>query len=76
MPPVAVALQLHHILMDAGTKLRAPIGLESQLQDADDLDSDVGRSMFQLLQASASCKLGLLLACCFPTSMPSCRHCK
>lgn len=53
-PPVSAALQLLHILTDAGTRLRVPVGLETQLKDSDDLETDVARSMYQLLQDGVS----------------------
>ena len=48
-PSVSAALQLLHILTNAGTRLRVPVGLEKQLKDTE-VDTEVGRSMYQLLQ--------------------------
>lgn len=44
------ALELCNILSESGTNLRQPVGLESQLLKDKRMDSDVGKSMLQLLQ--------------------------
>ena len=49
-PPVQVARELCHILSQSGTNLRQPVSLETQLLQDQQMDSDVGRSMLQLLQ--------------------------
>ena len=49
-PPVQVALDLYNILSESGTNLRQPVALETQLLQEHRMDSDVGRSMLQLLQ--------------------------
>ena len=77
-PPVSAALQLHHILTDAGTQLRVPVGLETQLK-YNDVDSDVGKSMYQLLQVRLLAPVSMTTAqakatWCIPNLM-SLRHC-
>lgn len=49
-PPVQSALDLYNILMASGTDLRLPVGLENQLLADNDMDSEVGKSMLQLLK--------------------------
>ena len=49
-PPVQVALDLYAILRESDTDLRQPVCLEHQLLKDDNMDSDVGKSMLQLLQ--------------------------
>ena len=50
MPPVEVALDLYNILSKSDTDLRQPVGLEKQLLKDNDMDSDVAKSMLQLLK--------------------------
>ena len=50
MPKVQMALQLYNILSESDTNLRQPIRLESQLLQDARMDSEVGKSMLQLLQ--------------------------
>ncbi len=52
VPTVQDALDLHFILSKSDTDLRQPVGLEQQLMADNRLDSVVGMSMLQLLQAS------------------------
>ena len=52
MPPVTTAMHTYHLLSQAGTHLHAPVGLEDQLMDVKDMDTEVGKSMYQLLQVS------------------------
>ena len=49
---VDTALELFNLLSSSDTKLRQPIGLENQLLQDDRMDSDVSKSMLQLLQVS------------------------
>ena len=49
-PSVEVALELFNMLSRSDTKLRQPVGLETQLLQDMRMDSDVSRSMLQLLQ--------------------------
>ena len=49
VPSVQRALHLYHILSESNTNLRQPIGLETQLLQSEK-DTEVGRSMLQLLQ--------------------------
>lgn len=49
-PSVQVAMDLHHLLGESSTHLRQPVGLEMQLLEVDDMDTEVGNSMLQLLQ--------------------------
>lgn len=51
VPTVQDALDLHFILSKSDTDLRQPVGLEQQLMADARLDSVVGMSMLQLLQA-------------------------
>ncbi len=51
VPRVQDALDLHFILSKSDTDLRQPVGLEQQLMADNRLDSVVGMSMLQLLQA-------------------------
>ena len=44
------ALELFNLLSSSDTKLRQPVGLEMQLMQDMRMDSDVSRSMLQLLQ--------------------------
>ena len=55
VPTVQDALDLHFILSKSDTDLRQPVGLKKQLMADNRLDSVVGMSMLQLLQA---CTLG------------------
>ena len=50
MPKVQTALELYNILSESDTNLRQPVRLESQLLQDKRLDSEVGKSMLQLLQ--------------------------
>lgn len=49
---VDIALELFNLLSSSDTKLRQPVGLETQLLQDDRMDSDVSKSMLQLLQVS------------------------
>lgn len=51
MPPVQKALELYDTLSKSDTDLRQPVGLEQQLLKRNDLDTEVGQSMLQLLKA-------------------------
>ena len=51
-PSVQVAMDLYHLLGESSTHLHQPVGLETQLLEVDDMDSEVGNSMLQLLQVS------------------------
>lgn len=51
-PSVQTALDLYNILVASGTDLRLPVGLENQLMADNDLDSEVGKSMLQLLKVT------------------------
>ena len=46
------AMELYSILSESDTNLRQPVGLESQLLQDNHMDSDVGKSMLQLLQVT------------------------
>ncbi len=48
------ALELFSLLSSSDTKLRQPVGLEMQLMQDMRMDSDVSRSMLQLLQVCHS----------------------
>ena len=43
-------MDLYHLLGESSTHLRQPVGLEMQLLEVDDMDTEVGSSMLQLLQ--------------------------
>ena len=58
-PAVQAAMELYNILGESGTNLCQPVGLENQLLKYERMDSDVGKSMLQLLQV-------LLLALSLP----------
>ena len=60
MPQVATALDLFNILSQSGINLRQPVALEKQLLRVERMDSDVGRSMLQLLQVSRSQNVHLM----------------
>lgn len=49
-PPTDTALELYSILSESDTNLRQPVALEMQLMQDQHMDSDVGKSMLQLLQ--------------------------
>lgn len=50
-PPVQTAIQLYNVLSKSDTaSLRQPVGLEQQLLKDNELDSEVGQSMLQLLK--------------------------
>ena len=51
VPPVQKALELYDTLSKSDTALRQPVGLEQQLLKKNDLDTEVGQSMLQLLKA-------------------------
>ena len=48
------ALEVFNLLSSSDTKLRQPVGLEMQLMQDMRMDSDVSRSMLQLLQVCHS----------------------
>ena len=50
VPPVQQALELYDVLSKSDTDLRLPVGLEQQLLKDNDLDTEVGQSMLQLLR--------------------------
>ena len=52
VPTVQTALDLYNILLASGTDLRLPVGFENQLMADKELDSEVGKSMLQLLKVS------------------------
>lgn len=61
-PSVQTAMDLYHMLGESSTHLRQPVGLETQLLDVEDMDSEVGNSMLQLLQVTLclpSCTMSL-----------------
>ena len=58
VPPVQSALDLYNILLASGTDLRLPVGFENQLLADKELDSEVGKSMLQLLKV---CQLNLCI---------------
>lgn len=60
LPPVEVALDLYNILSKSDTDLRQPVGLETQLLKDNDMDSDVAKSMLQLLKVLLAAMLGPL----------------
>lgn len=49
------ALELFNLLSRPDTKLRQPVGLEIQLRHNARMDSDVSKSMLQLLQVCCYC---------------------
>lgn len=53
LPSAVEALQLYRALNNAGLGLRVPMQLETQLLQVQAIDSDVGQSMFHLLQVDA-----------------------
>lgn len=55
MPSVQVALELYQVLSQSDTNLRQPVRLENQLLQDQRMDSDIGKSMLQLLQVPTSC---------------------
>lgn len=66
-PKTETALELYSILSESDTNLRQPVALETQLLQDQRMDSDVGKSMLQLLQVMHStsrlcCRL-FLTAC-------------
>ena len=63
LPPVEVALDLYNILSKSDTDLRQPVGLEKQLLKDNDLDSDVAKSMLQLLKVLLDAISGLHVMC-------------
>lgn len=60
LPPVEVALDLYNILSKSDTDLRQPVALETQLLKDNDMDSDVAKSMLQLLKVLLVAMLGPL----------------
>ena len=48
------AVELYSILSESDTNLRQPVALETQLLQDERMDSDVGKSMLQLLQVPRS----------------------
>lgn len=52
VPSTEAVLNLYHLLRDSDTDLRQPVALEQQLMQDNHLDTDVGKSMLQLLQVS------------------------
>lgn len=67
-PSIQVALELCHILSESGTNLRQPVSLETQLLADQRLDSDVSKSMLQLLQVFTAVFQRLVLFTVFPFS--------
>ena len=53
-PQVQMALDLFNILNESDINLRQPVALEKQLLKDQRMDSDVGKSMLQLLQVCSS----------------------
>ena len=49
-----IAVELYSILSESDTNLRQPVALETQLLQDERMDSDVGKSMLQLLQVPCS----------------------
>ena len=70
------ALDIYHVLTESNTDLRQPVGLESQLLKESSMDSEVGRSMLQLLTVSSRIHLAVdhsaallcRLLCCHATA--------
>lgn len=58
-PSVQSALDIYHVLTESNTDLRQPVGLESQLLKESSMDSEVGRSMLQLLTVSSNIHLAV-----------------
>ena len=50
LPSVPAVLNLYHLLSDSD--LRQPVALEEQLLKDQHMDTDVGKSMLQLLQVT------------------------
>ena len=54
-PPIQTALELYNVLSKSDTaSLRQPVGLEQQLLKDNEMDSEVGQSMLQLLKVLLS----------------------
>ena len=56
-----MALELYQVLSQSDTNLRQPVRLENQLLQDQRMDSDVGKSMLQLLQVPTSCCMAATL---------------
>ena len=69
-PPIQVALDLCHILSGSGTNLRQPVSLESQLLADQRMDSDVSKSMLQLLQVFPAVSQPFVLVSVFALFSP------
>ena len=55
VPPVQTALELYNVLSKSDTaSLRQPVGLEQQLLTDNDMDTEVGQSMLQLLKVNTA----------------------
>ena len=65
------ALELFNLLSSSDTKLRQPVGLEMQLMQDMRMDSDVSKSMLQLLQVCLTFNLTFICSCCYKISAPS-----
>jgi len=66
-------LDLYNILSKSDTDLRQPVGLADQLLKDNEMDTEVGKSMLQLLKVHLCCQtcrchtyLALLLLCSEP----------
>ena len=76
-PAVQVALDLYNILSEGDTNLRQPVALEDQLLQDQQMDTEVGKSMVQLLQVGSmhtTCAICLSLHTCplITLSLPFC----
>ena len=60
VPTTEAVLHLYHLLRESDTDLRQPVALEQQLMKDSQMDSDVGKSMLQLLQVSVALANGNL----------------
>ena len=54
-------MHTYHLLSLVGTHMQTPMGLEDQLMDVKDMDTEVGKSMYQLLQVSVCLVLELTM---------------
>ena len=68
-PSTQKALDLYHVLSESGPNLRQPVELETQLLKHMPMDSEVGRSMLQLLQVRLPAAL-LVIAASTSKCMP------
>lgn len=65
-PSVTTAMHLFHTLSEASNhQLRVPVALETQLLGAQDMDTEVGRSMWELLRVGPRFRNLRQLLCAF-----------